>query len=186
MERKKIEMVEKDGKKYIDGEEVICEYNLNINYTKEIIFLIALTIFYFYMKSKNFDVNIFWWIFSLGVLGIIIDGVIKDIKSIMANKIYLTENYLIAENGSKIDLDDIYFKYKIYYDYFGGIFSWHEILFFRKNKFTFYSKIDENSEEYKNFINTLVAISGNEDVAKVLPRYIARRKLIHAGGNDGK
>ena len=114
----------------------------------------------------------------MGVLGIIIDGVIKDIKSIMANKVYLTKNCLITENGSKINLEDIYFKYKIYYDYFGGIFSWREILFFRENKFIFYSKIDEKSEEYKNFINTLVAISANKNVAKELPRYYAKRKLI--------
>ena len=184
MKNNKVEIVEKDGKRYIDGEEVLYEYELNINYTKEIIFFIALSIFYFYMKSKNFDVNIGWWIFVFGGIGIIIDGVIRDVKSIMANKVYLTENYLITENGSKINLDDIYFKYKIYYDYFGGIFSWHEILFFRENKFIFYSKIDEDSEKYKNFINTLVAISGNEDVAKKLPRYIARRKLIQIKGEN--
>jgi hypothetical protein len=44
---------------------VLCEYDLEVNYTKEIIFFLALIIFYMYMKSKSFDVNIGWWIFMM-------------------------------------------------------------------------------------------------------------------------
>ena len=34
----KVNVVEKDGKKYIDGEEVLCEYDLEINYIKVVVF----------------------------------------------------------------------------------------------------------------------------------------------------
>ncbi len=186
MEKSKVEIIEKDGKRYINEEEVLHEYDLNINYTKEMIFLIALSIFYFYMKSKNFDVNIVWWIFSFGLIVIIIGGVIKDIKSTLANKVYVTKNYFITVNGDKINLDEIYFKYKSYFDY-AGVFCWSEILFYKNNKFLFYINVNENSNEYKNFINTLIVISGNKDVVKELPRYYAKRKLIQTiGEKDGK
>ena len=185
MKKSKVKIIEKDGKRYIDGEEVLCEYGLNINYIKEIIFLIALSIFYFYMKSKNFDVNIGWWMFSFGIIAIIIDGIIKDIRSTLVNKVYITKSYFITANGDKIDLDEIYFRYKSY-GYFGWRI-WKEINFYKNNKFIFYTNINENSEEYKKFMNTLTAISGNKDVAKELQRYYAKRKLIQAKGeNDGK
>ncbi len=182
----KVNIVEKDGEKYIDGEKVLCEYELNVSYTKEILFLLLVVVFYMYMKSKNFDVNIVWWIFSLGAIILIISGTIKDIKSSIVKKVYLTKEHFITANGDKIDLDEIYFKYKSYFDY-AGIFCWSEILFYQGNKFIFYTNIDENNEEYEDFINTLIAISGNKDVAKNLPRYYAKRKLIKTTGErDGK
>jgi len=184
MKKSKVEIIEKDGKRYIDGEEILCEYDLNINYTKEILFLIALSIFYFYMKSKNFDVNIGWWMFSFGIIAIIIDGAIKDIRSTLANKVYVTKSYFITANEDKINLDEIYFKYKSY-GYFGWRI-WKEIYFY-DNKFIFYTEANENSNEYKNFINALVVISDNQDVVKELPRYYAKRKLIQTiGEKDGK
>jgi hypothetical protein len=181
----KVNVVEKDGKKYIDGEEVLCEYSLDVSYTKEILFLLLAIIFYMYMKSKNFDVNIVWWIFSLGIIMLIISGTIKDIKSSTVKKIYLTKEYFITDGEDKINLNEIYFRYKSY-GYFGWRI-WKEINFYKNNKFIFHTNIDENSEEYKNFIDTLIVISGNKDIAKELPRYYAKRKLIQTKGEkDGK
>ena len=54
----RVKIVEKDGKKYIDGEKVLCEYKLEINYVKCVIFIFGVVLFYMYMKSKNFDVGI--------------------------------------------------------------------------------------------------------------------------------
>ena len=180
----KVNIIEKDGKKYIDSEEVLCEYDLDVSYTKEVLFFLGLTTFYMYMQSKNFDVNIVWWIFSFGIIIITIIGIIKDIKSSMVSRIYLTQKHLITKNGDKISLNEIYFKYKDY-GYFGWRI-WDEINFYKENRFIFYTNRDENSEEYKKFMNTLISISGNEDVAKKLQRYYAKRKLIQKiGEKDG-
>jgi len=181
----KVKIVKKNGKKYIDSEEMLCEYDLNVNYTKEILFVLGLITFYMYMQSKNFDVNIVWWIFSFGITIIIISGIIKDIKSSIVKKVYLTKKYFITDSGDTIDLNRIYFKYKSY-GYFGWRI-WNEINFYKNNKFIFYTNIDENSEEYKKFIDTLIKISGNKDVTKELKRYYAKRKLIQiTGEEDGK
>ena len=137
-----------------------------------------------YMKSKEFDVNIVWWIFSFGAIIITIIEIIKNIKSNAIKKINITNKNFITFNGNKISMDEIYFKYKDY-GYFGWRI-WNEINFYQNNSFIFYTKVDENSEEYKNFMDTLVKVSGNQDVVKKLQRYYAKRKLIQTGEKDGK
>ena len=59
----KVNIVEKDKKRYIDDEEVLCVYDLDTSYIKEVLFFFSAIVFYMYMKSKNFDVNIVWWVF---------------------------------------------------------------------------------------------------------------------------
>jgi len=180
----KVNVVEKDGKKYIDGKEVLCEYDLEINYIKVVVLFLGSIIFLMYMKSKEFDVNIVWWIFSFGTIIVTIIEIIKNIKSNAIKKIYITNKNFITPNGNKISMDEIYFKYKDY-GYFGWRI-WNEINFYQNNSFIFYTKVDENSEEYKNFMDTLVKVSGNQDVVKKLQRYYAKRKLIQTGEKDGK
>jgi len=181
----KVKVIQKDGKKYIDDEEVLCEYEPDIGIIKEFIFLISGVILYSYMKNKNFDVNLFWWIFFAGVIIITFIGIIKDIKSILIKKIYITQKHIITFNGNKISLNEIYFLYKDY-GYFGWRI-WKEINFYKKNKLIFFTNVDEKREDYKKFMDILVSISGNEDVAKQLQNYYAKRKLISIiGEKNGK
>ena len=182
----KVNIVEKDGKKYIDSEEVLCEYELDVGIIKGTLFLIFGIIVFFYIKSKNFDVNIVWWGFFCAIIAITIVATIKDIKSILVKKVYLTQKHIITFNGYKMSLDEIYFKYKTYFDY-AGIFCWNEILFYKNNKFVFYTNVNKNNEKYKIFINTLIFISENQEIAKELQNYYATRKLIQTiGENNGK
>ena len=132
---------EKDGKKYIDGEEILCEYELDINIYKIIIFIFGLFIFFFYAKSKDYDVGISYMIFL--VLLLIFFGVI------------------ILRN-----IQNVYFFYSRMTDSQGGFFSQTELIFYNGNKFNFifFVEVNEDNENFKKLIQTLYDISNNENI----------------------
>jgi hypothetical protein len=181
----KVNVVEKDGKKYIDGEEVLCEYKFEISLLKEILLALAIIIFFTYMKSKNFNVNIIWWIFLVGlVLGFIIFFT-NEIKTIYNKGVYITKKKFITFSGKKINLSKIFYTYKTVGSY--GWSFWDEINFYENNKFIFYSIANNKNEQYINFINTLILISKNKGILERKKNYYAKRKLIQTkGANDGK
>lgn len=167
---------EKNGKKYIDGEEVLCEYILETTFYKEILFIVVGSIFFYYAKSKNFDLNIFWAFACMSVLIGFFYFFIRDIRTHKSRSIYITKNYFFTFNGKKICKEKIYFCYFLFSNP-SGLFEWRELSFYQDKKFLFYCKVN-NNEEYKNLINTLVMISKNTMILKEEGSYTSRQKLI--------
>jgi hypothetical protein len=169
---------EKDGKKYIDGEEILCEYELDINIYKIIIFIFGLFIFFFYAKSKDYDVGISYMIFL--VLLLIFFGVIilRNIQNVYKNRIYVTQNYIINASGKVYKTDNIYFTYV---NVVTGFLSQNELFFYNGNKFNFifFGEVNEDNENFKKLIQTLYDISNNENILVENMNFSkSRQKLI--------
>ena len=73
MKNNKVEIVEKDGKRYIDGEEVLCEYDCWTNWILIRFFLFSFLLigfikhYFFTLHQYNFEsffVLVFWHFFS--------------------------------------------------------------------------------------------------------------------------
>jgi len=169
---------EKDGKKYIDDEEILCEYELGINIYKIIIFIFGLFIFFFYAKSKDYDVGISYMIFL--VLLLIFFGVIilRNIQNVYKNRIYVTQNYIINASGKVYKTDNIYFTYV---NVVTGFLSQNELFFYNGNKFNFifFGEVNEDNENFKKLIQTLYDISNNENILVENMNFSkSRQKLI--------
>lgn len=180
----KVDMMGKDRKKYIDGEEVLFEYSLEVSFFKEIIFLIVGGSLYGYAKSKNFDLNIFWMIVSIALISGFLYFLIRDIKTLQTKSVYITQNYFITHGGEKINVQDIYYHH---FDFFNpsGFCIGTELGFYQNNRFLFYCKVNE-SDTYITFINTLIMISKNDALLKPIMTYHAKQKLIPQGENNGR
>lgn len=172
---------EKDGRKYIDGEEILCEYELGVNMFKISMAIFGPLIFFFYAKSKDYDVGILYFI-VLVIFLIFIGGILlRNIQNLYRKKIFITQNHIITATGLTIKLENIYVYYSLYFDSV-GLFSQSELFFYNGNKFNsiFFVTIDEDNDKFKKLIQTLYDISNNENilVENMNPRMI-RQKLIY-------
>ena len=169
---------EKDGKKYIDGEEILCEYELGVNMFKISMSIFGPLIFFFYAKSKDYDVGISYMIFL--VLLLIFFGVIilRNIQNVYKNRIYVTQNYIINASGKVYKTDNIYFTYV---NVVTGFLSQNELFFYNGNKFNFifFGEVNEDNENFKKLIQTLYDISNNENILVENMNFSkSRQKLI--------
>ena len=176
---------EKDGKKYIDDEEILCEYELGINIYKIIIFIFGLFIFFFYAKSKDYDVGISYMIFL--VLLLIFFGVIilRNIQNVYKNRIYVTQNYIINASGKSFKTDNIHFTYV---NVVTGFLSQNELFFYNGNKFNFifFVEVNEDNENFKKLIQTLYDISNNENILVENMNFSKSRQKLIKGEWDGR
>lgn len=125
---------EKYGKKYIDGEEILCEYELGVNMFKISMAIFGPLIFFFYAKSKDYDVGILYFI-VLVIFLIFIGGILlRNIQNLYRKKVFITQNHIITATGLTIKLENIYVYYSLYSDSV-GLFSQSELFFYNGNKF---------------------------------------------------
>ncbi len=183
MGREKVEIVENNGKKYIDGEEILYEYDcwtnwILIRFFLLLILLIGLSNHYF-LRLHQYNFESF---FVVGFLLVIFIGwTTIDFKTIVNKGFYITNNNLITFSGKKVALEDIYYRYS------GGGVEWGSVSLrlYRKSKLLI-SCLDTNTKYYQNMIDFLERFSNNHHL-KIQNIRDAKRKLIQLKGeNDGK
>jgi hypothetical protein len=179
----KIDIVEKNGKKYIDAEEILHEYAFEANFYKEIIFLFVGAVLFGYAKSENFDLNILWLLVPLALIIGFFYFLMRDIRTYKSKGVYVTQTHLITYSGEKVRLEDIYYHFFNFTNP-SGFFWWTELGFYQNNRFLFYCKVMDN-EFYQTFINVLAMISKNNILLTPIRNYNSRQKLI-LGENNGK
>ena len=100
----------------------------------------------------------------------------QSIKTAKAKKLYVTNKRFITQRDT-VDIGDVYFRY------FDSGYSWVsfkvELCFYENKKFLFYCVVDEESDEYKNLINSLYEISKNDRLLQKHLGYYVKRKLIN-------
>lgn len=172
---------EKNGKKYIDGEEILCEYDLGVNMFKISMAIFGPLIFFFYAKSKDYDVGILYFM-VLVIFLIFIGGILlRNIQNLYRKKVFITQNHIITATGLTIKLENIYFFYSRITDSQGGFFSQTELIFYNGNKFNFifFVEVNEDNENFKKLIQTLHDISNNENILVENMNFSkSRQKLI--------
>ena len=172
---------EKDGKKYIDGEEILCEYELGVNMFKISMSIFGPLIFFFYAKSKDYDVGVLYFI-VLVIFLIFIGGILlRNIQNLYRKKVFITQNHIITASNIVINIENVYFFYSRMTDSQGGFFSQTELIFYNGNKFNFifFVEVNEDNENFKKLIQTLYDISNNENILVENMNFSkSRQKLI--------
>ena len=175
-----LDIKEKDGKKYIDGEEILCEYDLGVNMFKISMAIFGPLIFFFYAKSKDYDVGVLYFIVLVIFLIFIGEILLKNIQNLYRKKVFITQNHIITATGLTIKLENIYVYYSLYFDSV-GLFSQSELFFYNGNKFNFifFVEVNEDNENFKKLIQTLYDISNNENIlVENMNLRMIRQKLI--------
>jgi len=173
----KINIIEKDGKKYIDGEEVLYEYDCWTNWIiiRAILFL-SLTIglsYHYFVKLHQYDFESF---FIVGFLFLLFVGWLRiDMKTIQNRGIYITRNHIITFSGKKMPIEDIYYKWGaggIGYDYGSTA-----LMLYDNNTLLLSCVVKDNNKSFSKLIDILIKISNNPEF-KVISKTKAKRKLI--------
>ena len=103
------EIEERDGKKYIDDEEILCEYDLGVNMFKISMAIFGPLIFFFYAKSKDYDVGVLYFI-VLVIFLIFIGGILlRNIQNLYRKKVFITQNHIITSSNIVINIENVYF-----------------------------------------------------------------------------
>jgi len=175
---------EKDGKKYIDGDEVLIEYECM---NRGVIVLYRLPIFLimlyaFYMSIEKFETfSILWFLDIFVFLLIPIWYILRDMQNFYHEGIYLTKNHLITFRGYKVPLDEIYFETGV-----GSSTAWGGIAlrFYRNRSFIILCEVD-NNERFNQLLKVIFDISKNElfteqdvDYDCKFCKFATRQKLI--------
>ena len=169
-----------NGKKLISDKEVLAEYKLKPNYIKVFILFTGSALMFAVLKNEGFKKDIIIWTLLAGIVFVLMIELARTVKLIYHNKVYLTKSYFITEKGSKYGLNHIYYVRRSFFDYFAGILTWSEILFYNKKEFVFYIKEDMKDKNYRKFIKALVEVTGNEDLINDIKGVFPKRKLIQA------
>jgi hypothetical protein len=171
--KEKIEIVEKDGKKYIDGEEVLCEYifevSLIIVYLCVLIFVSLIAISYILEENQ---------VSLKGYIGISIliflwgSWFLREFKTMQNRGVYITNKHMITFSGERINLNNIYIRR-------GRGIEWgHSAFEMYKNKqLLFVLYFGKDGREI--FIPTLENIAGRKNLDR---EYGIKTKLIHQMG----
>lgn len=152
-----IEIVEKEGKKYIDGEEILCEYDC---WTNWIIFRPLIIIFALYATYTqgytNQEKHLVATIILIFLFMLMFFWLARDIKNIINRGIYITQNNIITFSGKKINLEDIYYGWR------GGGGEMGSIAFFLyfHKKLIIYCPVGDD-DLYRKMISTLQKVSNN-------------------------
>jgi hypothetical protein len=172
-----INITEKDGEKYIDGEKVLYEYDCWTNWIVIRFFLflfltIGLANHYFF-RLHQYDFESF---FVVGFLLLLFVGWgYIDIKTALNRGIYITQKHLITFSGKKISLQDVYYRWGA-----GGVgtdYGSTALKLYSKNHFLLSCLVKDNDENYIKMIDILMQVSNNIDL-KTISKRDAKRKLI--------
>lgn len=156
-----INIFEKEGKRYIDDEEILIEYEC-INRATILLIrmpIYSVMIYVFYVSLPKIDTfSLLWFLSILLLVCIPLWYIIRDIKNFYHEGFYLTESNFITFRGYKISLNEIYFKTGV-----GATESWGKsaLSFYKKNSFIILCEI-KNNEEFKDLIQVIFKISKNE------------------------
>jgi len=182
----RVNITEKDGKKYIDDEEVLCEYDcwtnwIIIRFVLFLFLLIGLANHYFF-KLHQYDFESF---FVVGFLFLLFIGWgYIDFKTVINRGIYITPNHIITFSGKKIPLEDIYYRWGA-----GGVgvdYGSTGLKIYNKNNFLLSCLVRDNDEYYNKMIDILIQVSKNDELKKISKRN-GKRKLIQiTGERNGK
>ena len=168
----KIEIVEKDGKKYIDGEEVLCEYDC---WTNWIIFRPLIVIFgmyatywqgYVIQGQRTKAIIIFLFLFI-----VLIYWFIKDIKIIINRGIFITQNNIVTFSMKMISLNDVYYAWRGG----GGEMGSMSFCIYAYKKLIICCPVRDD-DLYRKMISTLQKVSNNS--LKCNSLYDKNKKLI--------
>ncbi|MBU3015171.1 hypothetical protein KO488_10410 [Poseidonibacter lekithochrous] len=107
-----VKIVEKDGKRYINEEEILLEYKcinkLQILFFRLPIFL--LMIYLFFRINKQLDTYTLVWYLSFILIFGALWSIKRDIQNFYYVGFYLTNNNFITFSGRVIPLKEIYFS----------------------------------------------------------------------------
>ena len=158
-------------------EKILCEFELVHTVHKEVRAALCLLTLLLYAGDKGFDVGIFWVAMTAGCAFLFCLFARQSVKTAKAKKLYVTNKRFITERGDTVGIGDVYFKY------FDSGYSWVsfkvELCFYENKKFLFYCVVDEESDEYKNLINSLYEISKNDRLLQKHLGYYVKQKLIN-------
>lgn len=158
------------------GEEILCEFELAHTIHKEVRMALYLLILLLYAGDKGFDVGVFWVAMTAGCVFLFCLFARQSVKTAKAKKLYVTNKRFITQRDT-VGIGDVYFRY------FDSGYSWIsfkvELCFYENKKFLFYCVVDEESDEYKNLINSLYQISKNDRLLQEHLGYYVKQKLIN-------
>ena len=158
-------------------EEILCEFELAHTVHKEVRMALCLLILLLYAGDKGFDVGAVWFAMTASCAFSFFIFARQSVKTAKAKKLYVTNKRFITERGDTVGIGDVYFRY------FDSGYSWIsfkvELCFYENKKFLFYCVVDEESDEYKNLINSLYQISKNDRLLQEHLGYYVKQKLIN-------
>mgnify|MGYP000861380939 CR=1 FL=1 len=157
-------------------EKILFEFELVHTVHKEVGSALCLLMLLLYARDKGFDVGTFWVAMTAGCAFLFCLFARQSVKTAKAKKLYVTNKRFITQRDT-VGIGDVYFRY------FDSGYSWvsfkAELCFYENKKFLFYCVVDEESDEYKNLINSLYEISKNEHILGERLPYFVNRKLVN-------
>jgi len=180
-----VNIVEKNGKKYIDEEEILCEYECVSSWSILIFFILLIIsivgIKYYFFENNMFDLKAY--IGLAFMLALWISWFLKDFKTLLNKGIYITQKNIVTFSGIKIPLEDVYYKW-------GRGTEWATSGFEIFNNHRMYvSCLSNGSEKFTKFISTLESVSCSsilENGHYRVDPYAVKIKLIQTGEKDDK
>lgn len=181
----KVNIVEKDGKKYIDGEEVLYSYECtNSVFTLLRILFFTWLIYFLYIyfyKSENILELVGAYIFAIGLTYLIY----LEINNLINRGFHITKNHLITFSAKKVAVENIMYRYY-------SAVEFDRILFYNNKKFIQFCLIKDD-DEFRKFISTLKIISDNNNFIydeidnrfNFQKKLYITKKLIIKGENNG-
>lgn len=175
----KVNIIKKDEKKSIDGEEVLYEYDCFTNwiYIRHFVFLFSLYATYsegYVTQGKHFGASIVFVI----ILMVMLYWLITDIKTLINRGIYITNRNIITFSGKKTLLDDMYYRWD------GGGAEYGSVSFKLYDKEALIiSCLVKDDAYYNKMIATLQVVSKNQQLNSISTTD-GKRKLI--GENNGR
>jgi hypothetical protein len=179
-----VNITEKEGKKYIDGEEVLYEYDCWTNWivVRTVLSLFALYVIYQqgFIKHQEYFAATFAFVLIFAVM---MSWFFVDIKTIINRGVYITKNNIITFSGKKIALDDVYYKWGA--GGAGGDRGSTSFELYDQKKLLLSCIVKEDDEKYNQMIDALQKVSDNKNLRTISKRD-GKRKLIQKGEDDGR
>lgn len=154
-----VNIIKKDGKKYIEGEEVLCKYECTDRGTILVrLLLFSLMLFFYFYQVEKDELLSFKLILSTIVwLLIPLWLIFRDIKNFYHKGFYLTKKHFITFSGKKIPLINLYFKRG------AGAMGWGRVaLSFYNNKNFILHCIEEDNTQFNNLLLDFYEVSKNK------------------------
>lgn len=178
----KVNIVEKDGKKYIDGEEVLCEYDCMTNWIYIRFLVSAFVLYIIYQQGFVKHQEYFAATFSFIVVFVVmILWLLVDIKTIINKGIYITKNNIITFSGKTTSLDEVYYKWGAGGE--GGNRGSTFLELYSNNNLLIQCLVKDD-EIYNQCIGVLQYVSGNQNLKSISKRD-GKRKL-KTGEDNGR
>lgn len=155
-----VKIIEEDGKKYIDGEEILCIYECA---NRALILLIRLPLFsfisyFFYTYLHEVDKFSLLWFLAFLFFIMPMWYIYRDIKNFYHEGFYITNKHLVTFRGLKVPLNDIYFGLGS-----GGTIEWLSVsLSLYENNSYLIQCIVKDDDDFRKLIKVLFQISNNK------------------------